>query len=363
MPNTQAQIDLDALTVNLGLIRAHAGSRTVMAVVKANGYGHGAVPVAKRLHAQGVRDFAVATVAEGVALRKAGIPGSILVFGAVWPTDFGVLSEHALDLSVTSTDTVRDLKMTDTALGVHLNVDTGMTRLGLSPEQTIAALRTIQSRPNLRLLGIYTHLSAADRPSHPVSRAQLTCWERFLGVLGEPPCPTHVVSSGGILANPDALAHTQVVRAGIALYGLYQGQEGSEAARRFQPVMRLVSRVARVAEVPEGTPVSYGGSWTAPSRTRVITVAAGYADGYPRRLSNLGSVGIHGHRLPIVGTVCMDMLMVHAADPDMEIRVGDEVVLFGPGGPSCAQVAQWAGTITYEIACGVSDRVERVYQG
>ncbi len=360
MRPTEARIDLNALAKNLSVIRDAADSRTVMAVVKANAYGHGAVPVSRRLSEEGIADFAVATVTEGLELRDAGIGGSILVFGAADPADFAVMADHDLEVTAGSDPIVSALQGSDRPLSVHINVDTGMTRLGLSPKAALAAVRMIDQKGHLTLAGLYTHLTAADRPALDIARKQMSRWEAFLDALGERPCPVHVVSSGGILGNPAACEDTDVVRAGIALYGLYQGP-GTSVPGDFRPVMRLVSRVARIAGVSRATPVSYGATWIAPDETRILTVSAGYADGYPRRLSNKGFVGIQGCLMPVVGTICMDMMMVHVADSDLNIEVGDEVVLFGPGGPKCADLARLAGTITYEIACGISARVPRVY--
>lgn len=360
MAPTVAQISASALTHNLDLLRRRSGERALMAVVKADAYGHGAVRVARHLSGRGVEQFAVATLPEALALREAGQQARILVFGAPMPDELATYGKWDLEAAVVSRASLEAVLSSGVPLRVHLKVDTGMGRLGLTAPDALEALRRLDGASGLELAGIWTHLASADDPGSPFNSVQLERWHEFLHQAGGAPAPVHVSASAGPADNPDVMAHSDVVRVGIALYGLYQAQ-GAFAPHRQKPAMRLVSRVAHVKDVPAGTPISYGGTWVAPERCRIATVAAGYADGYPRRLSNVASVGIAGVRCPVVGKICMDMLMARLPLDGPEAAPGDEVVLFGEGGPSCHEVACWAGAITYEIVCGVSSRVPRLW--
>ncbi|MFT5143215.1 MAG: alanine racemase [Rhodothermales bacterium] len=358
---TIAEVDLGALRRNLATIRRRVAPRPVMAVVKANAYGHGAERVAQCLLAEGVQHFAVATLDEGIALRQAGISGNILVFGAPLPAELPWFAENELDLTVGSESILMAVLQCDTPLRVQLLVDTGMTRLGLEPQRAISALAMLGGAGHVALTGVCTHLAGADLPDRARTTAQLATWSDFLASARPVGCPVHVAASGGCWTSPEALKHSDLVRAGISLYGLYE-PSGDTAPDVLEPVARLISRVARVQRIGAGTAVSYGGRWKAPYETRVATIAAGYADGVPRSLSNVGRVGIRGRLFPMVGTICMDMLMVHIDDPDFPMSEGDEVVLFGRGGPSCSEQAEKALSITYEMVCRISGRVARRYR-
>ncbi|GIV60680.1 MAG: alanine racemase [Rhodothermaceae bacterium] len=359
---TVAEINLAHLRHNVRLLQRRAGTARVMGVVKANAYGHGAVPVARVLREEGVHHFAVATVPEGVHLRRAGLTEPILVFGAPLPEYLPACVHHNLDVTVDSPATAEAVIRTARTVGplrVHVEVDTGMGRTGVSPAGATAVVRRLERAPGVTVAGLYTHF-ATVRDAFVVEQA-----ERFAAVVaelgGEVPA-FHAASSGTLLSPPAhfPLEGAALVRMGVALYGIYEPPDDEAPALR--PVMTLRSRITHLKTVPAGTSVSYDRTWRAPRRTRIATLGAGYADGYPRALSNRGEVGLHGQRFPVVGVICMDMMMVDLGPPGaVSAGVGDTVVLFGEGGPSTAEVARRAGTITYEICCGIAPRVPRRY--
>lgn len=356
---TVAEVSLGALARNVEVLRRAADGRPLMAVVKADAYGHGAVPVSRRLVELGVDRLAVATLPEALELRKAGVGARILVFGAPLPQDLPAFCDADVEVTVSSEPLLEAVLRAEVPLKAHLKVDTGMTRLGLAPREAAGALHRLERSRHVALEGVCTHFAASDAPGDPATQVQLDRWQSFLDAAGPLPCPTHLAASGGVLSSPQVLEASDIIRPGIALYGLYE--TASPLTEALEPVMCLRSRVARVVHVPRGTPVSYGGRWTAPADTRIATVAAGYADGLPRRTGGQAEVLVAGKRAPVVGTVCMDMCMVHLPDRDHAVEVGDPVVLFGGPGPSCGEWAAWAETITYEIVCGISRRVRRSY--
>jgi len=365
---TVAEINLSQLRHNAGVLQALAGDAPLMGVVKADAYGHGAPVVARTLQASGVTFFAVATVPEAVTLREAGLTAPILVFAAPLPSALPAYARYDLDVTVASVEgaaAVAIAARTSGPLRVHLKIDTGMGRLGVQPEQTDLVLRQLLAAPGITVASLWTHFATADEPGHPFTKEQWTLFETLCRRAGDAVPLVHAANSGALLTFPPSFQRGSrtLVRTGIALYGLYD-PSGLADPPNLRPVMRLTSRVTHIKTVAAETPISYGGTWRAPRPTRIATVGAGYADGYRRALSNRAFVGIDGSLFPVAGTVCMDMFMVDlgaAGGPGEAVAVGDEVVLFGPGGPSALDVARWAGTIAYEIACGISARVPRNY--
>lgn len=355
---TRAVVDLDALRHNLSLIRRRSGDKPVMAVVKANAYGHGALLVSRALAESGVDRFAVATLPEAIQLREGGIKGRVLVFGMPLETELGFFEEHDLELAIGSVEILEAVLASSSRIRVHLQIDTGMTRLGLAPSAAADALSRLSRHPSVEVVAAFTHFTSADLPGDQQTQDQLARWREVLSSL-PPGLETHASASGGVFTSGDVAAESDVIRAGIALYGLYEPASDTQP-EGLRPVMQLVSRIARVQRVEAGTPVSYGGRWRATSPGTVITVAAGYADGVPRCISGAAHVGIGGELLPVVGTICMDMCMAFTERPAAHFRVGEDVVVWGPGGPSVSEVAAQAGTIPYEIVCGVGSRVNRV---
>lgn len=340
-----------------------------MAIVKADGYGHGAPPITRVLRDEGVRHFAVARPSEGVRLREEDISGRILVLGAPFSEDLSVYTEHDLDLTVSSADTAAAACEHGTRakpLRVHVKADTGMGRIGLPLDDAPAVVAQLADAPGVRLAGVWTHFATADEPESDFAQTQLNRFEALLDEIGADPSvsPEHIhAANTGALLTIGSRAHRHsapLIRTGIALYGLTASRTLGDRID-LVPVMRLRARVTHLKTVPADTPISYGATWRAPRPTRIATLGVGYGDGYPRLCSGRASVRIGGTERPIVGTICMDMCMVDLGPPDrplaQNVEVGDEATLFGADAPTLYDVADWADTIPYEICCGLSPRV------
>ena len=362
----RAEVSLGALAHNARQILALAGPAEVMAAVKANAYGHGAVAVTRALAAAGVTRFSVANVLEGVALREAGVREPVLVMGAALPESLPTFARYGLDLTVTSAEGVEAAlaaAQAGLALTVHVKVDTGMHRLGLDPHEVAPALRRLAAAEAVTVAGLWTHFANVAGPFTDEQVARFDALVAHLDAenVAVPPL-LHLANTGGLLATPASVSGRQVVRVGGALYGLVSDRMLAGVAD-LRPVMRLVGRVVQVKTVAAGETVSYGRTWRATEPTRVATVGAGYGDGVPRSLSNRGRVGVGGRLVPIAGRVCMDMLMLDLGRPAgraASVRVGDDAVLFGPGGPSALDLADAAGTIAYDLTCRLTSRVPRL---
>lgn len=362
-----ATIDLTALRHNARRLVDRAGSAGLMGVVKADAYGHGAVPVAKALIAEGIEWLAVATLAEGAALRRDGITCPILVMTAMQPAWTKWYAEYDLDATIASYQVADDLAgMPAPArpVRVHVKVDTGMGRLGIHPAETASTVRRLQRIEWLRLVGVYTHLAAADADDLTSARIQI---ERFDEALKDVPADglvIHVANTEAVCRLPESFEGrpAALVRTGVGLYGSPVRRDTREALDLKQ-VMTLSAQVTQVKTVEAGTPISYGGRWTAPERTVIATLGIGYADGYRRILEGKAWAGFGRARCEIVGAICMDMIMAAVGSDVTELRRGSTAVLFGEGGPHVSEVAEWAGTIPYEIWTGIGPRVRRKYVG
>lgn len=365
---TRIRVDLDALTHNLHALQAHAGV-PVMAIVKANAYGHGLVPVARHLQAQGVGQLGVAFLEEGIALRRAGVTLPILVMGGIFGPQAAPLIAEDLEITVSSLDKLRQVEAAAEAMGrkatIHLKIDTGMERIGVHSYHAGPFIEAAVASRWCRVKGVYSHLACADDPSSPMTAQQL---ERFLAAcahferIGAPMPIRHLANSGGLLHFPDT--HLDMVRPGIALYGVLP-DPAARPTVDLRPVMSLVSQVVYFKVVPAGHPVSYGATWAPATDTRVVTVPIGYGDGFPRSLSSRGEVLIRGQRHAIVGRICMDQFMVDIG-PQGTAYNEDGVVLIGRQGDQqirCETVASAAGTIPYEILVGLNSRIPRDYVG
>ena len=363
---TRIRVDLDALTHNLRALRAFAGV-PVMGIVKANAYGHGLVPVALHLQAQGVEQLGVAFLEEGVALRRAGIRLPILVMGGIFGPQAAQLIAEDLEITVSSIDKLRQVEAAAQALGrkatIHLKIDTGMERIGVHSYRAGPFIEAAVASRWCTVKGVYSHLACADDPASPMTRQQL---ERFLDVcahferLGAPMPIRHLANSGGLLHFPET--HLDLVRPGIALYGVLP-DPASRPTVDLRPVLSLVSQVVYFKVVPAGQTVSYGATWAPAADTRVVTVPIGYGDGFPRALSSCGEVLIRGRRHAIVGRICMDQFMVDIG-PQGTAYNEDAVVMIGAQDGQairCEDVAQAAGTIPYEILVGLNGRIPREY--
>ena len=367
-PRTLAIIDLDNLRHNLRILRQAARGAEIMAVVKADAYGHGAIPIARTLAADGVSHFAVATLHEALELRSAGINQYILVFNPPFQDELPLYFNHRLDVSVTSSavaDQILRAAREGMTLRVHVKVDTGMHRLGVALHEAASCINALVRTAGVQVAGVWTHFATAQNRPDAFVREQL---ERFNALLpsldGRPGC-IHTANSAALLSVPGSMAFDAPVmaRPGIALYGLLENPDDIPQFG-LKPVMTLRSHIQHLQVVEAGESVSYGRTWTAAEATRVATIGAGYADGFRRALSNRGRVGVAGGRAPIVGNVCMDMFMISLGGTEVGQAgesIGDPVVLFGEEGPSAAEVAQWMGSIPHEVCSGISQRVPRLY--
>ena len=364
---TRIVVDLDQLTFNLRSIRAHVGV-PVMGIVKANAYGHGLVPVALHLQAQGVDQLGVAFVEEGMALRQAGITTPILVLGGILGRQVTQYLAHDLEITVSSIDKLRQVEAAAQAMGrkavIHLKIDTGMERIGVHSYSARTFIEAAVASRWCELKGIYSHLACADDPASPMTLQQLERFQEACGHierLGAPMPLRHLANSGGVLHFPQTWL--DMVRPGILMYGVLP-DPASRGTVDVRPAMSLASQVVYFKVVKAGNTVSYGATWTAARDTRVVTVPIGYGDGYPRSLSSRGEVLIRGQRHPIVGRICMDQFMVDVGEGSAWNE--DEVILIGAQGGeriTVETVARQAGTIPYEILVGLNDRIPREYRG
>jgi alanine racemase len=364
---TWAEVDLDAIGHNVRAIRAQlpAAPRLCqfMAVVKADGYGHGMVQVARAAVEAGATWLGVATLEEGLALRVAGFREPVLILGALSADDLiaVLLPRPPLSVTIASPEMWQALlALQPPGLRAHLKVDTGMTRLGIVPEEVPAILDVLERLGGkIQLEGCYTHLAAADDPDSPMTLEQLAAFAPVAEAVRKrfPKALLHTASSAGAIAwDP---SHYDLVRVGLSMYGIYPAPHTRVFLDEpLKPAMRFLSRVVRTLAVPAGTPVSYGATYRTHAPTTIATVACGYADGYPRQAGGRGEVVIGGRRFPIVGRVNMDHVMADVGDA--EISVGDEVELFGPT-VSADEVAAWSGSVSYQVLCAVGPRVPRVF--
>ncbi|OLC54607.1 MAG: alanine racemase [Chloroflexi bacterium 13_1_40CM_4_68_4] len=359
-----AEVDLDAIEANVAFLRARAGV-PLIAVVKADGYGHGAEAVAPAVLAAGAEMLAVATVEEALLLRAVDIRAPILVFlGAAPRGEARAAADAGLHVAVwrrDQLDALDDAARGGEPIAVHLKVDTGLTRLGVGPDEAEAYARDIARRRRLTLAGVYTHLATADEPDVSFARTQVETFAKLLDALPERPRWQHVLASAGILALAPYGAFT-AARPGVALYGLPPAPH--LAPGELLPSLRLVSRLARVRRVPAGTGVSYGLRYVADRERVIATVPFGYGDGLPRRASPGGGMLVRGRIAPIVGRVCMDLVMLDVSEVP-GAREGDEVVMIG--GQEAARrtaddFAREIDTINYEVVTNLHPRVPRVYR-
>ncbi len=355
-----AAVDLDAVRANVrALLGSLAPGAGLMAVVKANGYGHGAVPVARAALQAGARWLGVAHVDEGLVLRRAGVRAPVLVLVPAPPADLDRALAAGLSLTVCSREHAEAAAARARAAGVtarlHLKVDTGMGRLGADPAQAPDLVRAIRALPGAELEGLFSHFATADEPDLSFARSQLEAFQGLvsgLAATGLRPALCHMANTAAILNLPSS--HLDLVRAGIGVYGIYPSPH---VARRvpLRPALSWSTRIAFVKEVSPGTSLSYGRTYIARGVRRIATLPVGYGDGYPRVLSNRGRVLVHGRRVPVVGRVCMNLTLVDVTGVP-GVREGDEAVLLGrqDGEEITAdELAALARTIPYEITCGI----------
>ncbi|MGD9940070.1 MAG: alanine racemase [Clostridia bacterium] len=360
-----AEINLKAITGNVKAIRAVMNPRVEFcAVVKADGYGHGAVAVARAALAGGASRLAVAFVEEGAVLRKAGIDCPILVMGYAGKLEAAQAMEHKLQLAIVSYDHAVQVAEVAKALGttavVHLKIDTGMNRLGLPWEEALGLGGRLADLASLDFEGVSSHFADADSVDQIFARLQLSRFLEAVDALarqGLKPRVRHMANSAGTLFLPEA--HFDMVRVGIAMYGL-QASTDKLSGVPLVPALSLKARITQLRRLHTGDTVGYGRTYVAPRDMSIAVLPLGYADGVSRALSNRGRVCFKGRSAPIVGRICMDQLMVDVSGFD-DLAVGDEAVVMGQDGPSIAEIAGLLGTIDYEIACAIQSRVPRVY--
>jgi alanine racemase len=366
---TWAEVDAAAIEHNVAALARLAAPAELCVVVKADGYGHGAVDAARAALAAGAGRLAVALPEEGAVLRAGGIDAPVLVLSEAPVGDAGVVVEHDLEPTAYTEAGIAALAGAVRAggpLAVHLKVDTGMHRVGCVPADTLRLAKEIAAEPGLALASVWTHLAVADEPDDPFTAEQLRRYREVLAGLeaaGLDVPLRHAANSAGTIAHPDA--RFDMVRCGIAAYGIPPA-EGLDGDLGLRPALRLVSTVSHVKVVPAGSAVSYGLRYRVERPSVIATVPIGYADGVRRSLAAVGGeVLIGGRRRPIAGTVTMDQLMVDCGDDD-SVAVGDEVVLIGAQGDDEIPAVEWGrrlGTIGYEIVCGIGPRVPRRWLG
>ncbi len=373
------EINLGAIRHNVQTLKKKVGKAVrLMAVVKADGYGHGAVKAAKIALKNGASWLGVARLSEAVKLRKANINAPILIFGYVRNCDVETIAEYDLTITLFNQKMAEDIALEALRQGVyitaHLKVDTGMGRVGLLPDHLRAQpalnndaareIRIISTLENIRLEGIYTHLASADSMDKTYTEYQLENFDILLEELtknGVRFSLRHVANSACIIDLPHASYN--MVRSGISIYGLYPSREIQQANVLLKPAMSLKSVITSLKNVPPGFKVSYGGIYTTQITTKIAIVPVGYADGYPRLLSSNGFMLVRGKRAPIAGRVCMDQTMIDVGHIPM-VKPGDEVVLMGKQGDeeiTADEIAQRTKTINYEIVSMLANRLPRVY--
>nr|WP_314142400.1 alanine racemase [uncultured Rhodococcus sp.] len=367
-----ASVDLDAVAHNVRVLQQFAGDAAVMAVVKADGYNHGAVEVAQAAVAAGAQELGVTTIGEALELRAAGVTVPVLAWLHRTDSDFAAAIAGQVGIGVSTAAqldaVVEAARRVGSTADLSLKIDTGLNRNGVAESDLDAVLDATAvavAEGAVRLTGMFSHLACSDEPAHPANDAQaerLRDSVRRATRRGTPPAVVHLSNSAATLTRPDL--GFDMVRPGIALYGLSPVPElGSFGLR---PVMTLSAQVANIKKVSEGESVSYGYTWTAPADTVVALVALGYADGVVRRLSGRFEVTISGRRYPSVGRVCMDQFVVDLGGDGSGVAVGDEALLFGSGDRGEAHAQDWADaleTIGYEVVTGVRGRVRRRFVG
>lgn len=368
MPNRPAwaEVDLGAIRHNYREIRTCVqGGAKLCAVVKADAYGHGAIPVARVAVEEGADYLAVATLSEAIELRKAGFTTPILILGIVMPEDARDIVDYDITQVVCefplaeaiSREAVRQHKKAK----VHLKVETGMGRIGIRPEEIGALAERVSHLPNLEIEGLFSHFATADSADKTYAHAQLARFQLALAELGKRGIAIpirHIAESAAILEMPEA--HFDMVRAGIIQYGMWPSKEVSHPIA-LKPAMKLLAKVVFLKTVHKGESIGYGRHFIATRESRIATLPIGYADGYIRAYGNGGEVEICGKRAPIAGRVCMDQVMIDVTDIP-EVREGDVATLWGSDTLTADEAAGWLHTINYELPCLISPRVPRVYR-
>ncbi len=366
-----AKIDLDAIAYNMEQMKQNIRPETkVMAVIKADGYGHGAVQIAEMMERWNyIWGFAVATLDEAVVLRTEGIQKPILVLGCVFPDQYMEMLKHEIRMNIYTEEMAESISRMAAREGktayMHIKLDTGMSRLGFGiNEQSAETIKRISKMPNVNMEGIFTHFTKADEKDKSFTKKQIQEFVWMTERLKEKNVRftyEHCSNSAGIIDVPEA--NFDIVRVGISTYGLYPSEEVDKTNVKLKPALALKSHVAFVKEIERGTPVSYGGTFVAKEKMKIATIPVGYADGYPRSLSNKGYVLIRGKKAPILGRVCMDQFMVDVTQIE-GVSFGDKVTMIGKDGNEILPVevlSELSGRFNYEFVCDLGKRIPRVY--
>ena len=363
------EIDLGAIVFNIRQIKKKLGKKVeLMVIVKANGYGHGAYPVAKVTMENGAGSLGVAILEEGIELREKGIKGTVVNLYPEPPERAGLIVEYDLEQVVTDLELVKNLsreaKKRKRICNLYIEIDTGLGRYGVLPKDTVKLVKGINQLPNVRLKGILSQFSSSDHKEKDFAFHQLSVFKKTLDEIESltHPIPIKSIANSGAVLDIPA-SYFNHVRVGHLLYGLYPSQETSESIQ-VKPAMSLKSRVMFLKVVGGGTPISYGKTFITLKKTKIATIPLGYADGYSLLLSNKGEVLIHGKRAKVVGRVCMDAFMVDVTGIP-NVRVGDEVVVMGKQGKdeiTAHDLGEWTGTFAYEIMTRMGKRLPVVYK-
>lgn len=367
----KAVVSLDAIAHNFEEMKKNIADGTkIVAVIKADGYGHGAEAIARLIEGyEYIWGFAAATAEEAIQLKNAGVKKPVLILGLVFEEYFQELIQKEVRMTVCDYDMAKALSEEAVRQGrqvhIHIGLDTGMSRIGFADKpESVEEIKRIAALSNIEIEGMFTHFARADETDKSPAEDQLKRYLAFVELLEKAGVQIplkHCSNSAGIIRMPEA--NLNMVRAGITIYGIYPSAEVERDIVKLLPAMELKSHVSFVKDLPAGTAISYGGTFASETDLRVATIPVGYADGYPRTLSNKGWVLIHGQKAPIIGRICMDQFMVdvtHIAD----VKHGDEVTLIGRDGDECIHIDELgdlSGRFSYEFACDISKRVPRVY--
>lgn len=367
----KAVIDLDAVLYNFENMRANLKEGTDMiAVIKTDAYGHGAVPIARMLeHVDYIWGYAVATFEEGMLLKKAGMKKPILCLGCIFPEHYEEMIRQEIRMTVYDDKIACKIQEVAAKLKkqamIHVKIDTGMSRLGFPvKEESVDRIEKISKLPNLTLEGMFTHFSKSDELDKSTTYRQIQAYNKMKDALKEKGITFqyyHSSNSAALIDVPEA--NMNLVRAGISIYGLYPSEEVKKEAVPLKPVMQIKAHVTHVKWISAGTSISYGGTFTADKDMKVATIPMGYGDGYPRLLSNKGYVLIHGIKAPILGRVCMDQFMVDVTEIE-QVEFGDEVTIVGYDHGqqiTVEELSDLCGRFNYEFVCDISKRVPREY--
>lgn len=367
----QANVDLGAIRHNLLEIRKRVGPVTkIMAVIKADAYGHGAVPLAGAIDRYGCADtYGIAIIEEAVELREAGITKPILILGYTFKEQYDMVVAYDVTQTIFQYEMAEALSKEAVRQGktarIHIKLDTGMTRIGYSDTMESAEeIKRIAALPNIEIEGLFTHFARADETDKTSTGKQLDRYVEFCRLLEREQIHIpvkHIANSAGIIELPEA--YFNMVRCGIATYGIYPSGEVNQTDIRLIPAMELKTHVTYVKDVKAGVGISYGATYVTGRNTRVATIPVGYGDGYSRNLSNTGKIIIHGQYAPVIGRVCMDQFMVDVTDIK-DVKQGDVVTLLGREAEayiSAEELAEWSHSFPYELLCTVGKRIPRVY--